>query len=281
MPPSHLVCSKMSPEVTPLPLPNGPNQAYCEVSALEGGLLQMPDYMFVSTAKEGVKHLAPALAFLLTHTSSRTRLLFDLGIRCDTENAIASIRLRISEIFRTSVPQDVPASLAKGGLTPQDITHVLLSHCHWDHVGNPALFSSARFISVFPSDLLPEGRTDFLDFDSDIWRPIGPFPRAFDYFGDGSLYIVDCTWSSSGARWMYLAGDSAHDWRLIRGEAAIAVRHGDQCAHRDKEQAEATMKRIADLLTLPRVRAILAHDSEWFNENRGGDAFWPGKIISL
>ncbi|KAI5120105.1 hypothetical protein M0805_002189 [Coniferiporia weirii] len=290
--------------VPPLPLPL-PNQAYYEVSALEGGFLQVLEHLFISTAREGEKHTAPSLAFLLTHATTRTRILFDLGIRCDLQNAIPPIVQR-SKLFDVEVPQDVLASLKKGGLEPEDISIVCLSHCHWDHVGDPALFPSARFVvggetrslfqpsyptdpkSVFPADLLPEGRTEFLDTGSDTRKPIGPFPSAYDYFGDGALYVVDAPGHLAGhvnilARtspdggWVYLAGDSTHDWRLVCGHGEIPEEHIEQ----NKEQAAETIRRISDLMTLPRVRVILAHDDKFYEENKGGSAFWPGKIESL
>ncbi|KAL5486194.1 hypothetical protein ACEPAI_7239 [Sanghuangporus weigelae] len=299
--------------VPPLP-PPGNNQPYCDVSALEGGLLHMPCCLFVSTAPKDEKRVAPSLSFLVTHRNSGLRIVFDLGIRSDIQNYPELTRKRLSEVYNAGVPCDVPTALAKGGLSVEDITHVCLSHCHWDHTGNPALFTKAKFLvggdmrtlfqpgypedpkSIFPSDLLPKGRTEFLDVTTSAWKPIGPFPRTFDYFGDGSLYLVDAPGHLAGhmnflvrtspdGGWIYLAGDAAHDWRLIRGEGDIAMYPvaggGLTCIHQDKEQAKATIKRITDVLTLPRVRVILAHDGEWYHKNKDSDAFWPGKIRSL
>lgn len=126
--------------------------------------------------------------------------------------------------------------------------------------------------------------------------PLGPFAKALDYFGDGSIYIVDAPGhlqgylnllarTSADGGWIYLAGDSAHDWRLVHGEGAIAEFDTPEgahiCLHAEKAQAEDTIRRIAQILTLPRVRVLLAHDAEWFEENNGGSSFWPGKIESL
>lgn len=91
--------------------------------------------------------------------------------------------------------------------------------------------------------------------------------------------------TSSDGGWIYLAGDSAHDWRLIKGEGEIADFVNPEgvrvCLHRDKPKAVETIKRIAQVATLPKVQVILAHDSEWYEENKGGSCFWPGKIPSL
>lgn len=73
----------------------------------------------------------------------------------------------------------VVESLAAGGLTPNDIDVVILSHLHWDHIGNPGEFGKSVFVvgagglglldgtrkmgngshSHFEADLLPRDRT--------------------------------------------------------------------------------------------------------------------------
>ena len=80
-----------------------------------------------------------------------------------------------------STHPDVVASLAAGGLTPDEIDYIVLSHVHWDHVGMPSDFQGphTRFIvgpgsldllngtnnvsvgshSHFEKDLLPLERT--------------------------------------------------------------------------------------------------------------------------
>lgn len=293
--------------------PPSPNQAYCEVSALEAGSLVLPCHIFVTTARRGEERLVPSLSFLLTHSNTRAQLLFDLGIQRET-NLIPGLKDPYQKhLWRPYVLMDVKESLEKGGLKLDEIKHICLSHVHWDHVGNPGLFEKAEFIvgkdahalfqpgyptdphSAFPSDLLPADRTNFVDPSE--WKAIGPFPRALDFFGDGSLYIIDSPGhlpghlnvlarTSADGGWIYLAGDSAHDWRLLRGQGEIADIYdepfiGHICLHIDKEKSAEHIKRIASLGTLPRVRVVLAHDDEWYAINKGSDAFWPGHIQSL
>lgn len=46
----------------------------------------------------------------------------------------------------TRTPQQDPAqALSRLGVDPKDITHVILTHLHWDHAGNNALFPNAKF----------------------------------------------------------------------------------------------------------------------------------------
>lgn len=145
----------------------------------------------------------------------------------------------------------------------------------------------------YPSDFIPQDRALYLDVAE--WQPLGPFPRALDFYNDGSLYIVDAPGHMAGhinvlartsadGAWVYLAGDSAHHWNLVTGESDIFSEYRDgeyDCAHEDKEAAKRHLECIRHLLEMPRVRVVLAHDEPWYKENKGGPAFWPGKIPSL
>ena len=292
-----------------LPAP-GANQAFCNVSALEAGLIDLPDEMFISNATPGKVTTLPTLSFLLNHSTHDKKFVFDLGLRKDWENLPPYIVGLLKTSFTFEVRQDVAESLQIGGTSPSDITYVCLSHIHWDHTGDTHLFPKSTFLvgsackvffnpgypqdpnGRFASDLLPEGRTKYLDTSD--WEPLGPFQRAFDFYGDGSLYIIDAPGhlaghinilarTSSDGAWIYLAGDSAHHKNLLTGESEIAMHPGhiNQCAHENKEEAEAHILRIRALQALPRVRVLLAHDEEWYKANKGGAAFWPGKIQSL
>ncbi|KAF8895462.1 hypothetical protein BD779DRAFT_1499672 [Infundibulicybe gibba] len=234
------------------------DQAYCDVSALEAGLIELPFEMFITDAPPGVI-VAPSLSFLLKHSSSQKLFIFDLGIRRDWEN-YPPLRSSGSNKY-------TKFSLAQGGTSPDDVSTICLSHCHFDHIGDTKPFTKGRFVSSYPqdpgspfsSDLLPPERTQYLDPSG--WQPLGPFPRAFDFHGDGSLYIIDSP-----------------------GKSDIAVGHPghvDACAHANKEQAEAHILRIRELMKIPRIHVLLAHDEPWYSANKGGSAFWPGQIPSL
>ncbi|KAG6830368.1 hypothetical protein H0H87_008314 [Tephrocybe sp. NHM501043] len=282
------------------------DQAYCDVSALEAGVIGLPLIEFIEAPADAIL-LAPSLAFLIQNSQRTDNFVFDLGIRKDWNNYPPNaIALDDENNMDLKVTHDVVESLAKGGLYPKDINTICLSHCHFDHVGDPKLFPTSAFLvggaaaSLFTngypsnpyaaqaSDLLPDDRTTFLSYDN--WTPVGPFPRALDFYGDGSLYIVDAAGHHHGhlailARtspdggWLFLAGDSAHHWSIVTGENEIATKFG--CAHIDKASAEENLARIRELMKNERVRVLLAHDEPWYKGNKDGPSFWPGKILSL
>jgi glyoxylase-like metal-dependent hydrolase (beta-lactamase superfamily II) len=281
-------------------------QPYFDVSVLEGGLLDLKDEMFITNAEPGKVNCAPSLSFLLTHSLTGKKVVFDLGIRKDWENYSPIIVKSIKEAFPIYVKQDVPESLSKGGISPDDVDFVCLSHLHWDHTGDTHLFKHSTFLvgekcqplleKTYPhvqDHVLPPDRTRFLDLASG--HSVGPFPHALDFFNDGSLYLIDASGHFPGhmnalvrtsvdGGWIYLAGDSAHHWKLITLEAQIAVAPSGNllvCAHDNKEAAEEHILRVNKLWNTPRVRVMLAHDEPWYVANKGGDAFWPGKLPSL
>ncbi|KAG6902653.1 hypothetical protein C0995_013778, partial [Termitomyces sp. Mi166 len=296
----------MSNPSHPLPAP-GIQQAYCNVSALEGGILELTSTHFTTSGIPGEVLTAPSLAFLLQHSTNGQNFLFDLGIRKDW-HTYPPETVKLIETFGLSIPQDVVESLAKGGMLPSEISTICLSHVHFDHMGDYTLFPKStlllgeeskhvlapEYVEPLIIKDLPLDRTKFLSTVE--WQPLGPFPRAFDFYGDGSLYIIDAAGhlpghlnvlarTSADGAWIFLAGDSAHHWDLVTGKGQIAIHehmHGFfRCAYLDKEEAERHLARMRELLGMPRVRVLLAHDEPWYNVNKGGGAFWPGKIPSL
>ncbi|EPQ54496.1 Metallo-hydrolase/oxidoreductase [Gloeophyllum trabeum ATCC 11539] len=297
-----------------LPLPSD-NQPYWDISALMAGQVNIPAHFMIANAPNPSEIIeAPALAFLLrSQFHPDVNMIFDLGIRKDLEGYPRPVFERSVQFFKAKVEQDALEAVEKGGLRADDITHICLSHCHWDHIGDPSKFPKAQIIvggesrdlfnpgypedpkSWFASDLLPPERTIFLPptsdastLDTQVWKPLGPLPYAYDFFGDGSLYLVAAgpghlpghinalVRTSADGGWAYLGGDCAHDWRHITGEADIA-----EGSHRDTALAKEHISYVRKLREAnPRLRVLLAHDKGWYENGEGEAAFWPGKVKS-
>lgn len=125
------------------------------------------------------------------------------------------------------------------------------------------------------------------------WRPLAHFPRAIDFFQDGSLYIIDAPGHLPGhlnilarigrEKWIYLAGDACHDRRILTGEVAIATWEDAEgkvcCVHRDVSEAKETLERIRVVgRTDEEVEVVLAHDVDWAEAKDNEARFWPGVL---
>ncbi|KAI0644537.1 beta-lactamase-like protein [Trametes meyenii] len=288
--------------------PPSKDQAYCKVSALEAGRVDMDLDQLIDIAKPGERVILPDLIFLLRHSSTNDAFLFDLGVRSDVENLPAGSQTLLKKVGIIPIGQpDLRVALAKGGLSPEDIKHICISHIHFDHSGDPSLFPASTLLlgadaepiirahgpdfpdSMYAIDAPPE-RTQFLSTAE--WPPLGPFEHALDFYGDGSLYLVDAAGhvpghlnllarTSPDGAWVFLAADSAHDWRIIHGEAQFAHHPTKGCIHVDPGKAVRHVERIRELRKIHCVRVLLTHDIPWYEENKGGPAFWPGTIESL
>ncbi|KAL7810604.1 beta-lactamase-like protein [Trichoderma gracile] len=237
-------------------------------------------------------------------------------INTDTDCA-QSLRNGVADAVKTAAD----ASKTNGILLnpAKDVDYIIISHAHWDHTGTPSDFPSATFAvgsgtlnlfkhgagPAYPADLfnddeLPAVRT--IEFPpitrtaaSWAWKPFGELPHTLDFFGDGSLYVVDTPGHIYGhvnllarlgeRRFVYLAGDCCHDRRLVTGEKDIGLYddgHGGlRSIHTDTEEAKKSLERVREFVKKKgdegvEVEVVLAHDPIWRREN--AHKCWPGKM---
>jgi glyoxylase-like metal-dependent hydrolase (beta-lactamase superfamily II) len=218
----------MSTEADIVTLPSSsPDQTYVSISALEGGRLTLPEKLFVTDADPEKRSTVPSLCFLIQHPSSSaaksTSIVFDLGLKRDFKGYREAQQHHIAQRQPTITSPDTAESLQQGGLKPEDVDIVILSHVHWDHVGTPSDFSSAEFVvgsgtmhllangggplypaELFNADELPADRTKELppvqqedkskaykSQTTHSWQSLSSFPAVIDFFADGSLYVID------------------------------------------------------------------------------------------
>lgn len=101
-----------------------------KASALHGGTFTLPLKLFISDASETDRSLVPSLSFLLVHKDSsgqRTDIVFDLGLRRESEEYIPPIRDHLQTRQPMKTLPDVRQTLLDGGVQPLDITHVIIS----------------------------------------------------------------------------------------------------------------------------------------------------------
>ncbi|CAK7209653.1 hypothetical protein SCUCBS95973_000513 [Sporothrix curviconia] len=157
------------------------------------------------------KSPSPSLSFLLEHPSGR-KLVWDLGIRKDYANYAPSIASYIPTTgYQFSGLRNVADILEEHGVKTSDIEAVIWSHWHWDHIGDPSSFPPSVDLVVgrgFKEAMLPGAPANPAspiqesDYTGRTLREIA-FAEggehtvkigqldAFDYFGDGSLFLLD------------------------------------------------------------------------------------------
>lgn len=320
----------LSNGIVVLPAP-APTQTYVTISALEAGQLTLPEKLFVTDADPERRATVPSLSFLIRHGSSN--LVFDLGLKRDFAGYREAQQHHIAQRQPTSVSPDVAESLRRGGVDPREVDTVMLSHVHWDHVGTPSDFTKAQFVvgsgtmhllangggplypaEIFNPDELPDDRTSELPpvrkeegpraFKNQLaeleWKPLAGFPATIDFYGDGSLYIIDAPGHLFGhinvlarigpKEWVYLGGDCCHDPRILSGEKGIALyddgKGGLRSVHADTDAAAATVEKIARFLKQGNVKGegdgqvqvevVVAHDKGWAEANKR--RFLPGHL---
>ncbi|KAF1362525.1 hypothetical protein EJ07DRAFT_106838 [Lizonia empirigonia] len=134
------------------PIPSG--EATCTVHLIQAGGLTIPRNMAllpgpdepndsVDEAKEGSKpqkFYAPDYVFLIEHSATGDRYIFDLGIRKDLENLPPLIVKNVLPQFdcEPKSPAEILKEHGSAEQQPEKVKVVIFSHMHFDHVGDGA-----------------------------------------------------------------------------------------------------------------------------------------------
>ncbi|KAI9328339.1 beta-lactamase-like protein [Zopfochytrium polystomum] len=314
------------PPPPPPPVARSPT-AVVSVSMLAAGVLSLGEHEMYDDADPaaGVRQDIPSLCFLLRHKALGRTAMFDLGIRKDLE-AFPPMAQKWLPIFNSRVEKDAAEVLESGGVKADDVDSVILSHIHFDHTGDVRRFPRATvYLSAaaakaaaagYPHDPAAEvlafpASARIVTIESAAASATGDgsatlpsfcgVGRAFDVFGDGSVYAVEApghaaghlalaarvrvATSGVGERWVFMAGDSCHSracyWCGDDASADERRRPVSRYNHEDVRTAQDTVDRIAAMArhlgpsaataaaTDPdaaRVLVVLAHETERLSE---------------
>ncbi|KAJ5747630.1 uncharacterized protein N7511_009326 [Penicillium nucicola] len=295
-----------------------------------GTTVDLTPNLFWQPALNGLdKVTVPTYCFLIS--SGERHILFDLGVRLDWQNLAPTAAQLIRATTTVCNPRNVADILDTTLIPDADIRctkveAIVWSHDHFDHTGDPSTFPPSTNLVVgpglrsswpgYPSN--PASRV----LDSDIKGrqlceisfdhsplKVGSFD-AFDYFGDGSFYLLNAPGHSIGhmcalARvttspdtFVFMGADACHHPGVLRptkyrplpsgqrsppGLSACATcpSAGDEAFFQvssalttDHARALETVEKIKELDASDDVFVILAHDYSL----RGKIPFFPDTV---
>ncbi|KAL7912453.1 Metallo-hydrolase/oxidoreductase [Trichoderma velutinum] len=203
---------------------------------LEGGFLHLPMQFFVQGADTDEIRRVPCMAWLIENHNLKKKVLFDMGLRKDIENYTPAVFRRL-----------------------QTTTAFVLGPGASDLITGPKSYPESPD-SHYDSQIIAKGHILSLP-SADIIAP-----------GHCPGHINALLWIESD-RWVYLAGDTAHDSRILNGTKQMAVYRDDdtggfKCAHVNKNEATLHLQRVRELKNYINVEVILSHDQDWLNANQ-------------
>jgi glyoxylase-like metal-dependent hydrolase (beta-lactamase superfamily II) len=136
----------------------------------------------------------PIPSWLVEHPDGL--LLFDTGLHPDLRHGTERIG-RAARFFAPDFPagEELAARLVAAGVRPSDITHIVFSHLHFDHVGGTAEIPDARIIVQADEwtagndpRLIEKGA--YMPDDYVLGHDVQTITGLYDVFGDGSVICV-------------------------------------------------------------------------------------------
>lgn len=192
---------------------------------------------------------APIYCFLVSNKRTGEHVLFDLGTRPDWRNyAPKTVDLIAATTIVTpgtdvSTMLDEAADSGQTNVRSTDIAAVIWSHNHFDHIGDVTRFPKSTALVVGPGvravtwpgwptradaivlDADIDGR-ELVEIAFDTGLKIGRFD-SFDYFGDGSFYLLDAPGHAVGHLCALARTTAAHE----EGGSSFVFMGADACHH--------------------------------------------------
>ncbi|GAA3220258.1 N-acyl homoserine lactonase family protein [Nonomuraea helvata] len=226
----------------------------------------------------------PIHSYLIEHPQAGP-ILVDTGISPEQTAHVdyyrGSIMEHVTDVDEYDLPADetMTAQLARHGYRPSDVSTVIITHLHEDHVGSLGLFPDAavhlgraeydaRHSKVF--GLVPLG------FEPSIapvrhWRPvdftgaqIGGFDSSADLLGDGLVTLLPTPGHSPGStsvlvhagRYrLLLTGDALYTIHHLAVDQVRAIQTGAESLYVDSVRRMQWLRRL-----VPDVVVLTAHD---------------------
>lgn len=225
----------------------------------------------------------PVPVFLIEHPD-RGPVLVDTGYAPDAGSDPARTMGRMSGLLFENRPNDLLAMLREHGVT--EVRTVLMTHLHTDHISGMGLFPEAEFVAdrnEWAAGLARGGwlngyhrptlevatRRRELDFTGADVRPLGPFRRTIDVFGDESV-IACSTPGHAAGHISYVVRLGGGEELLLTGDAAYFRSQLDTLQPagivRDKAAYGTSLAAVAAYAAREGVHTVTGHDAELWAE---------------
>ncbi|GAA1299300.1 N-acyl homoserine lactonase family protein [Streptomyces javensis] len=213
----------------------------------------------------------PVPVFLIEHDEGL--VLVDTGLNpAAAEDAEAVYGDLMSFLLIDYRPEHtVERQLAAIGYRCSDITHVVVSHGHFDHTGGMKLFSGAHFylgageldhVHADTGDQLRACRgEDFTSLDRHAWTE---FEHDVDLFGDGAIEVLLVPGHTPGnaavlvrlpTRRVLLTADTVHLRHAWEHELPMPIDH-------DHARARESIRRLKRIAADTRAEVWIPHDPD-------------------
>jgi glyoxylase-like metal-dependent hydrolase (beta-lactamase superfamily II) len=180
----------------------------------DGGILESDPGRYRLTKEDVGETRLSVAAFLIVHP--RGVLMWDTGAVPDSEwtptGEPVAQRLVLADGAdrRVTIRASLASQLAASGYKPADVTHLALSHYHWDHTANANLFAGATWL-VPPL----EREAMFAEKPAGTVRPatyerlrgsksVAVTAAEHDVFGDGTVILKQAHGHTPGHQVLYV-----------------------------------------------------------------------------
>lgn len=227
----------------------------------------------------GEKHRVwlPVYTYLIEHPKGR--ILVDTGwhtdVRIDQRQHL-SWKLNIASKAILPAGEAVSEQLKARGLKPSDLDMVLLTHLDVDHVSGLRLVKDAGAIYAGEAEIKAAEAGD-IRYNKRLWKGISlrsvpmqtsaewPNQKAWDVFGDGTIFFVDLAGHSAGMTGVLIK--SAGNYVILTGDACYNRHNWEefklQGIATDREKALRSIKWVSQMAGDAGCVEILAtHDPE-------------------
>jgi glyoxylase-like metal-dependent hydrolase (beta-lactamase superfamily II) len=206
-----------------------------QIYALSCGRLEFSRHLFFPESPTDTSMTIPVLAFLVCHP--RGYVLFDTGVHPGAVSApLARLGPRIASSYRflAGKSENIVGMIARLGLRPDDISHVINSHLHFDHSGGNGFFPGAVFVVQRKEMENARKKNDPFQMIN-ITHP-GEYrllDGGYDIFADGSLQLLPTCGHTPGhqsllvhlnaKKKVFLAADACYTRKHLEGNILPAT----------------------------------------------------------